>query len=150
MENVSQAPFNPYLVQPNSQQLTGTEYFRFIHDKQMKVCRLCIKPGHILRGCPEFVCHRCRGQGHYARECKDKTADKCTLCHNSKSSCICNESNDDDDDSTMFGLVPESVCSTDAGSEGEEERLISNTEGVNIPAEVKPAEEKSENGTAGL
>ena len=27
----------------------GAEYFRVLHDKQVKVCRLCIKPGHIMR-----------------------------------------------------------------------------------------------------
>ena len=46
---------------------TGPQYFRVIHDRQEKVCR--IQPGHILRDCPEFKCHRCHGQGHYAREC---------------------------------------------------------------------------------
>lgn len=49
--------------------LEGVEYFRVIHDRQMKVCRLCIQPGHILRECPDFKCHRCGKQGHYAREC---------------------------------------------------------------------------------
>ena len=46
---------------------TGPQYFRVIHDRQEKVCR--IQPGHILRDCPEFSGHRCHGQGHYAREC---------------------------------------------------------------------------------
>ena len=48
---------------------TGPQYFRVIHDKQEKVCRMCILPGHILRDCPDFRCHRCHKQGHYAREC---------------------------------------------------------------------------------
>ncbi|KAM4560148.1 uncharacterized protein PAE49_012381 [Odontesthes bonariensis] len=51
--------------------LEGGEYFRVIHDRQVKVCRLCIQPGHILRECPEFKCHKCAKQGHYARECND-------------------------------------------------------------------------------
>ncbi|XP_030230328.1 uncharacterized protein LOC115556985 isoform X1 [Gadus morhua] len=48
---------------------TGPQYFRVIHDRQEKVCRMCIQPGQILRDCPEFRCHRCHGQGQYAREC---------------------------------------------------------------------------------
>ena len=40
--------------------LVGGEYSRVIHDRQRNVCRLCIKPGHIFRECPEFRCHRCK------------------------------------------------------------------------------------------
>jgi len=41
-----------------------------IHDRQVKVCRMCIQPGHILRECPDFKCRKCGTQGHYARECE--------------------------------------------------------------------------------
>ena len=29
--------------------LEGGEYFRVIHDKQVRVCRLCIQSGHIVK-----------------------------------------------------------------------------------------------------
>uniref|UniRef100_A0A674AP51 CCHC-type domain-containing protein n=1 Tax=Salmo trutta TaxID=8032 RepID=A0A674AP51_SALTR len=66
--------------------LKGTEYFRIIHDKQVKVCRLCIQPGHVLRECQEFTCRRCGEQGHYARECNLRDR-KCREC--GKETCIC-------------------------------------------------------------
>lgn len=52
--------------------LRGTEYFRVIHDRQVRVCRLCVKPGHLFRECPEFKCFRCGKMGHYARECEEQ------------------------------------------------------------------------------
>nr|XP_057929088.1 uncharacterized protein LOC131129485 [Doryrhamphus excisus] len=51
--------------------LEGEEHFRVLHDRQRKVCRLCIQPGHIIRDCPEFKCFKCGEQGHYARECEE-------------------------------------------------------------------------------
>ncbi|XP_051568351.1 uncharacterized protein LOC127449157 isoform X2 [Myxocyprinus asiaticus] len=56
--------------------LRGTEYFRVIHDRQVRVCRLCIKPGHIFRECPEFKCFKCGKEGHYARECDDRRGEE--------------------------------------------------------------------------
>lgn len=53
--------------------LRGTEYFRVIHDRQVRVCRLCIKTGHLFRECPEFKCFSCGKVGHYARECGEQT-----------------------------------------------------------------------------
>lgn len=79
----------PYSTKFNT--VMGPEYFRVIHDRQVKVCRLCIQPGHILRECPEFMCHKCGIQGHYARECGQRE-EKCKLCRNAMSKCMCNES----------------------------------------------------------
>lgn len=72
------------------QTLQGIEHFRVIHDRQVKVCRLCIQPGHILRDCPEFTCYKCGKQGHYARECAGE--EKCPVCRNIKELCMCGES----------------------------------------------------------
>ena len=55
--------------------LQGVEHFRVIHDKQIRVCRLCVQPGHIMRDCPEFLCFKCQQQGHYARECVNSRAE---------------------------------------------------------------------------
>lgn len=54
--------------------LRGTEYFRVIHDRQVRVCRMCIKPGHLVRECPEFKCFTCGKVGHHARECEERKA----------------------------------------------------------------------------
>lgn len=40
-----------------------SQFFRVIHDRQIRVCRLCLQPGHILRECPDFLCNRCGDQG---------------------------------------------------------------------------------------
>ena len=72
-----------------------TEYFRVIHDKQVKVCRLCTQRGHILRDCPEFTCHKCGVQGHFVRECSMSTK-KCKICFNVEDKCVCNESEEGD------------------------------------------------------
>ena len=67
----------------------GAEYFRVIHDRQLKVCRLCIQPGHIVRDCPDFLCRKCGKQGHYARECV--AVIKCRECGNRRENCVCKE-----------------------------------------------------------
>ena len=78
----------------------GHHFFRVIHDRQVRVCRLCLQPGHIVRECPEFVCHKCGGQGHYARECVEGGG-RCTVCCNPLTKCVCaSASEEDGQDST--------------------------------------------------
>lgn len=64
----------------------GPQYCRVIHDRQVKICRLCMSPGHVLRDCPGFACRECLQQGHYARECD---AAKCPDCRRAMIRCTC-------------------------------------------------------------
>lgn len=64
----------------------GERYFRVIHDGQIKLCRMCMQPGHIFKDCPDFKCFDCAEQGHFARDCK---ADKCLDCNKVFMKCVC-------------------------------------------------------------
>lgn len=47
----------------------GTQYFRIIHCRQVKTCRLCLSPEHIIKDCPNFTRFKCEEQGHFGRDC---------------------------------------------------------------------------------
>lgn len=64
----------------------GTQYFRIIHDRQVKTCRLCMDPGHVFKDCPDFICYQCKEQGHLARSCN---AVKCPECRKVLVRCEC-------------------------------------------------------------
>lgn len=65
-----------------------------IHDYQVKVCRLCLRPDRILKDCLEFQCFYCKEQGHYKRDCTKKVS-KCRVCYNKLTDCICFLSDDE-------------------------------------------------------
>ncbi|XP_061621374.1 uncharacterized protein LOC133473967 [Phyllopteryx taeniolatus] len=67
----------------------GPEYFRVIHDRQVKVCRGCLSPSHVYRDCPEFLCRKCGVQGHYARECQVPNSQRCATCRQYFPLCVC-------------------------------------------------------------
>ncbi len=64
----------------------GLQYFRVIHDGQVKLCRMCLQPGHIFKDCPNFTCFECFEQGHFAKNCK---AEKCPDCKKVFIKCNC-------------------------------------------------------------
>lgn len=64
----------------------GAQYFRIIHDRQVKICRLCMGPGHVMKDCSEFKCHDCGELGHFARECN---AVRCPDCRKVLIKCEC-------------------------------------------------------------
>ncbi|XP_066499337.1 uncharacterized protein [Hoplias malabaricus] len=47
----------PYSVRFET--LEGPQYFRVLHNWQQKLCRLCMRPGHVMKQCLEFVCREC-------------------------------------------------------------------------------------------
>lgn len=100
----------------------GTEHFRVIHDRQVKVCRLCIQPGHIVRDCPNFNCFKCGKQGHYAREC---TLGNCDVCKLKTELCVCKDTEDENKNEDMesstdlYGDVEENSVLEDEGRETE-------------------------------
>lgn len=98
-EHVSSLPYSTKF-----ETLEGTEYFRVIHDNQVKVCRLCVQPGHILRDCPDFKCHKCGMNGHYARECTEININ-CDGCTYRKDKCVCRQQNEEYDDTDSMSVI---------------------------------------------
>lgn len=64
----------------------GTQYFRVMHSHQVKTCRLCMSPEHMLKDCPEFKCYKCEERGHFARHC---ITVRCPECKNFLNKCEC-------------------------------------------------------------
>lgn len=64
----------------------GPQYFRVMHSNQVKTCRLCMSPDHVVKECPEFVCFKCEERGHFARDCNAVT---CPDCKKTLNKCEC-------------------------------------------------------------
>lgn len=91
----------------------GLQYFRVMHSHQIKTCRLCMSPEHVLKDCPDFKCYKCEERGHFARDCN---AVKCPDCKKVLIKCECWY---EDEETHVRGQVRE----RDSVSEQEEEGM---------------------------
>lgn len=131
----------------------GTQHFRIIHSRQVKTCRLCMSPQHILKDCPEFRCYKCEEQGHFARDC---TAVKCPDCFKILNKCECwmnreeEEEEEEEEEQEESGQMLKEARETKSISETEEqqeavieEKRTNGKEQVDINEGEKSEEEKS-------
>jgi len=73
----------------------GPQFFRVMHSHQVKTCRLCTSPDHIVKDCPDNKCYRCGEMGHFARDCK---AVKCPDCKEVTNKCVCGMRNEEEEE----------------------------------------------------
>lgn len=57
----------------------GPQYFRVMHSHQVKTCRLCMSPDHLVKDCPDFKCYKCEEKGHFARDCRTVRCPECQI-----------------------------------------------------------------------
>ncbi|XP_026121789.1 uncharacterized protein LOC113103789 [Carassius auratus] len=82
----------------------GPQYFRVMHSHQVKTCRLCMSPDHVVKDCPEFKCHKCEERGHFARNCNAVTCPECNLVLNK---CECWMQGEEEEQQQVGGQVHE-------------------------------------------
>lgn len=125
----------------------GTQYFRIMHDRQVKTCRLCMNPGHMFKDCPDFKCFQCDEQGHFARDCD---AVKCPECRKVMVKCECwmeeeNEPQNAESDNVgrqmLKEIEPENVKETGKEDGGNKETNVRNQEEMEEKRQETPMEE---------
>ena len=92
-QEVTSLPYNTSFMTEE-----GVQYFRVIHDNQVKTCRICASPEHEKKDCPQFICRNCLEQGHYARDCK---VPRCQGCHKTMLRCRCEMEDEENEDTGM-------------------------------------------------
>ncbi|XP_016087102.1 uncharacterized protein [Sinocyclocheilus grahami] len=75
-----------------------------MHSQQVKTCRLCMSPEHMVKDCPEFRCYKCDERGHFARDCK---AVKCPDCEEVLNKCECWMENEEEEEEGVSGQMDE-------------------------------------------
>lgn len=63
---------------PSYLSVQGYQVYAF-HRGQVKTCKICHRPGHLQKNCPEIRCFLCRSFGHTAKECDERLM--CNYCH---------------------------------------------------------------------
>lgn len=119
----------------------GTQHFRIIHNRQVKTCRLCMNPEHVMRDCPKFQCYKCEQQGHFARDCK---VVKCPDCQEILDKCECwmgGEGEEEEEQREVGGQMQDETVETQREEQREETRPEKTKEAERM--EVSITEEES-------
>ncbi|KAF4070245.1 hypothetical protein AMELA_G00292810 [Ameiurus melas] len=69
-----------------------------MHSHQVKTCRLCMSPEHVVKDCPDFTCYKCEERGHFARDCNTV---KCPDCKKFLNKCECWFRNEEEEGEQM-------------------------------------------------
>lgn len=112
----------------------GPQYFRVMHSHQVKTCRLCMSPDHIVKDCPDYKCYKCSKRGHFARDCR---AVKCPDCKEVLNKCECWMRNEDEEEDGVNRQVHE------GDSEKEQEEGTTMTQ-VDVTTEKDEGEQREE------
>uniref|UniRef100_A0A673LRR2 CCHC-type domain-containing protein n=1 Tax=Sinocyclocheilus rhinocerous TaxID=307959 RepID=A0A673LRR2_9TELE len=117
----------------------GTQFFRVIHNQQVKICRICSSAEHEKKDCPQLTCRECLEQGHYARDC---TAPRCQGCRKALLRCICETDEEEHEEMEM-----ETHNEVEYLEEADEENASQQTGGLtkDILSSEGEEEEASEN-----
>ncbi|KAI2645675.1 Gag polyprotein [Labeo rohita] len=99
----------PYSTRMETEE--GPQYFRVIHSQQVRTCRLCMSPDHIMKDCLNFKCYKCEEKGHFTRDC---TAVRCLDCRMVLDKCECWMDNEQQEEDQVSGQMH--------GSDNEEEK----------------------------
>lgn len=102
----------------------GPQYCRVMHSHQVKTCRLCMSPDHVVKDCPDFKCFKCEERGHFARDCN---AVMCPDCKEVLNRCEC-WMGSEEEEQRVGGQMHE----RDDGEQEEESGELQNSETTGI------------------
>lgn len=125
----------------------GQQYFRVMHSHQVKTCRLCMSPDHMVKDCPDFKCHKCEERGHFARDCD---AIKCPDCQNYLSKCECwMEEEEEEDEIQVSGQMHEGNSEKESNEEEQTttQTIQTTTEEITLKEENAKKEKEKETET---